>query len=177
MRRAVATVLLAVLALLVTAGPASAHNVLVSSDPAKDATLDVAPSQAKLTFDQPIQQGQGFNTMTMTGPGNTRWPLTDVTVDSTVFSGKIGALGPAGQYTIGYRVLSADGHPVSGAIRFTLTKAGSGTPEPAGTDGSGGTGSTGSGIPIWVWIAGAAVLLGAGAFGALRIGSAGSTRK
>lgn len=177
MRRTLAALLLAAFAVLVTAGTAYAHNVLVGSDPVRDATLDAAPAQVKLTFDQPIQQGDGFNTMTLTGPNNTRWPLTDVTVDSTVISAKIGALGPAGQYSVGYRILSADGHPVSGAIRFTLGKAGTGTPEPAATGGPNTGSSGGGGVPIWVWIVGAAALLGAGVFGALRVGAADSAKK
>lgn len=175
MRRAVTALLLAVFALLITSGTASAHNVLIGSDPARDATLAVAPTQAKLTFDQPIQQGQGFNAMTLTGPGGTRWPVTGITVDSTVISGRIPPLGPAGVYTIGYRILSADGHPVTGAIRFTVTNPGTGTPAPAGTGDSGASGSGGS-IPIWIWIVAAAVLLAVGVFGALRLGSAESSR-
>ena len=35
-------------------------------------------------------------------------------------------LGPAGRYEVGYRIVSDDGHPVSGALSFTLT-----TPGPA----------------------------------------------
>lgn len=164
-----AATLVVLTGLLGMAGTASAHNVLVGSDPAANATVDTAPTQVKLTFDEPIQTGQGFNAMTLTGPGNTRWPLTDVTVDSTVISGRVGALGPAGQYELGYRILSADGHPVSGVLRFTVRAAGTGAPLPATTQTGG---DTGGGIPIWVWIVGAVVLLGAGVLGALRLGSA-----
>lgn len=158
--------------LLATAGTASAHNVLVGSDPVPNATLDAAPAQVKLTFDQPIQTGPGFNTMTLTGPGGTRWPVADVLVDSTVISGRVGALGPAGRYELGYRVLSADGHPVTGVIPFTVRATGTGTPLPATTQTGGGSGG---GIPVWVWIVGAALLLGAGVFAALRVGSADRT--
>jgi hypothetical protein len=56
----------------------------------------------------------------------------------------------------------------------SLTKAGNGTPAPASADnagdGSADGGSDSGGLPIWVWLAGAVVLLGAGLFVALRIG-------
>lgn len=178
MRRVLAVLgatLVVLTGLLFTAGTASAHNVLIGTDPAANATLDAAPAQVKLTFDQPIQTGQGFNAMTLTGPGNTRWPVTDVQVDSNVISGKLGALGPVGQYEVGYRILSADGHPVSGLLRFTLRTAGTGTPLAATTTQNGG--DSGGGIPVWVWIVGAVVLLGAGVLGALRLGSADPEKK
>jgi hypothetical protein len=80
-------------------------------------------------------------------------------------------LGPRGVYTIGYRVVSADGHPVSGKVTFTLTKAGNGTPAANNEDAQAAPlESEDSGLPIWVWLVGAAVLLGAGLFVALRIG-------
>jgi hypothetical protein len=87
-------------------------------------------------------------------------------------------LGPKGNYTVGFRIVSADGHPVSGKLTFTLTTAGNGTPAPANSDGGttiagsvgGDSGGSGGGLPIWVWLVGAAVLLGAGLFVALRIG-------
>ena len=37
------------------AGPAAAHNVLISSDPTDGSTLQTAPTTVKLTFDQPVQ--------------------------------------------------------------------------------------------------------------------------
>jgi hypothetical protein len=80
-------------------------------------------------------------------------------VDGRV-SAPLRPLGPPGAYTIRYRVTSADGHPVSGAIAFRLTVAGPGAAVPAAamTASPAGAGS----MPLWPWISGGAVLLGTG---------------
>jgi hypothetical protein len=61
---------------------------------------------------------------------------------------------------------------VTGSLKFTLAKAGDGTPAPATAPDAEGSSPSGSGgVPIWVWIVGAAVLLAGGAFFALRGGA------
>jgi methionine-rich copper-binding protein CopC len=174
MRKLLAVLALTGLGLFALAAPASAHNSLVSSNPSQDASLDAGPGTVVLTFDLPIQEGEGLNTVAVTGPDGKQWQGGPATVDSNVVSAPVRELGPKGVYTVGYRIVSADGHPVSGKVTFTLTKAGNGTPAPANADvgtvpGTEGGGSDG-GVPIWVWLVGAAVLLGAGLFVALRTG-------
>jgi methionine-rich copper-binding protein CopC len=166
----VAVLVLAGLGLFALAAPASAHNSLTGSNPADKATLDTGPAQVVLTFDQPVQEGEGLNSVAVTGPDGTLWQDGPATVDSNVVTAPVRELGPKGVYTIGYRVVSADGHPVSGELTFTLTTAGDGTPAPETTRNSAGGGSDGGGVPVWVWLAGAVVLLGVGLFVALRIG-------
>lgn len=168
-RRVLATVALMVAAVLGTATPALAHDVLISTDPAKNASLETGPGKVTLTFDAPVQGGD-INQIAVTGPGGTQWAEGAVEINSNVISAPVRPLGPAGVYTVGYRILSADGHPVEGQYTFTLTKAGTGTPATAsaatGTAQSGGS----SGVPIWVWVAGAIVLLAIGLTLALRMG-------
>ncbi|HEX5813288.1 MAG TPA: copper resistance protein CopC, partial [Pseudonocardia sp.] len=86
-------------------------------------------------------------------------------------------LGPAGVYQIGYRVVSADGHPVSGKVAFTLTTAGAGSAQaqtPATTAAPDAVPTTAppdaGGAPVWPWIAGAVVLVAGGVALALRLG-------
>ena len=172
MRRLVAVV---ALVLAGTLGPgaatALAHNVLVSSDPAEGARLDTGPEQVTLTFDQPVRLA--FNTVTMVGPDGSHWIDAPVRVEGPTVTAPVHELGPAGTYTIGYRILSADGHPVSNKVTFELTKPGNGTPvsppEAAGEQDSSEQGS-GSGAPVWPWIAGAVVLVLLGLGLALRLG-------
>lgn len=173
MKRLLAVLALTGLGLFALAAPASAHNTLISSNPTEDASLDAGPGTVVLTFDQPVQEGEGLNSVAVTGPDGKQWQGGPATVDSNVVSAPVRELGPKGTYTIGYRIVSADGHPVSGKVTFTLTKAGNGTPAAATADVAvPGTESGGSdgGLPIWVWLVGAAVLLGAGLFVALRVG-------
>jgi methionine-rich copper-binding protein CopC len=173
--KAFAVMALAGLGLFAMAAPASAHNSLTSSNPAEDATMATGPENVVLTFDQPVQEGEGLNSIAVTGPDGKEWQGGPATVDSNVVSAPLRELGPKGTYTIGYRIVSADGHPVSGQLEFELTTAGNGTPAPA--DSTGGSDSAANringgddGLPIWVWLVGAAVLLGAGLFVALRMG-------
>lgn len=181
MRRVLRTLLLgallSTLGLLGLAAPASAHNTLVNSDPAGGASLPRAPEQVSLTFDQTVQAGE-VNQIAVTGPQGKQWAEGPVEVHSNVITAKLRPLGPAGEYTLGYRILSADGHAVPGEVRFTLTQPGTGTPAsgqgahdasaPASTGSETGTAS--GGVPIWVWVGGAVVLLAVGLTIALRMG-------
>lgn len=168
-RALLATVALTAVAMLATATPASAHNVLISTDPAKNASLETGPARITLTFDAPVQGGD-INQVAVTGPDGSRWAEGSVAVSGNVVTAPVRPLGPAGVYTVGFRILSADGHPVEDQYTFTLTKAGNGTPATAsaatGTSSSGGSG----GVPVWVWIVGALVLLAIGLALALRTG-------
>ncbi|HEY0450469.1 copper resistance CopC family protein [Actinophytocola sp.] len=177
MRKLALVVAVACLALVGLATPAFAHNTLISSNPANQTTVPQSPPTVHLTFDEPVQDGTGLNTITVSGPGNTTWATGPVVVVGNVVSAPLHELGPAGDYRIAYRIVSADGHPVTGEVMFTLATAGKGSPatglsNAGGTSGSAASGSSGggSGLPIWVWIAGAVVLLGAGLVVALRIG-------
>jgi methionine-rich copper-binding protein CopC len=168
-RRVLIGGLLTGLAVFGLASPAFAHDVLVSSNPAQNAQLATGPTTVELTFDAPVQNGP--NVITVIGPQGGHWEQTsNATVDGNSVSTSVAPLGPAGVYTIGYRVISADGHPVQGEVKFTLTRAGTGRPVSTGTAATTAAGSGGSGgVPVWVWIVGVLVLLGIGVFVVLRM--------
>ncbi|MER5624974.1 copper resistance CopC family protein [Streptosporangium sp. NPDC002544] len=132
MRRLLTVLLLACAALLGAVTPAQAHNVLIDSDPRDGAELATGPETITLTFDQPVRQG--FAQISVTGPDGTRWEDGKTAVDRAKASVRVKALGPAGEYVVGYRILSADGHPVSSKITFTLTAPGPASSEQAGTE-------------------------------------------
>ncbi|MFE3452177.1 copper resistance protein CopC [Nonomuraea sp. NPDC059194] len=177
MRRLLTVLLLACAALGVTVAPAQAHNVLTGSDPKEGAQLSAAPEQVTLEFDQPARQG--FTQVSVTGPDGGRWEAGQATVSGSKVVTPLRPLGPAGAYVIGYRILSADGHPVSGKVTFTLTVAGAGAPAaqaPAAppsqaadlsAQAAEAAANGGAGMAI-VWIVGALVLLGGGTVIALR---------
>ena len=178
MRRVVALVLaagVAVAALLLGAAPAWAHSQLDASNPADGAGVATPPATVSLTFNEDVQPG--FTVITLIGPDGKDYHRGDVTeTDQTVAVGAL-PLGPAGTYQIGYRVVSADGHPVSGKTSFTLTTAGPGSPDaqvPAATAAANAVPNAAppdaGGAPVWPWIVGAVVLVGAGVFVALRLG-------
>lgn len=170
MKRALVAFLIAGAAVLVTAAPAAAHNALISSDPKDKSSLEAGPSSVTLTFDQDVQGGEGINTISVVDASGGHYEVAgDPTIRDNAVSAQVNALGKAGEYKIGYRILSADGHPVSGELTFTLTKDGTGTPRAVDANNLMDN-QPSDGLPIWVWIVGAVVLLGGGVFFALRGG-------
>lgn len=103
------------------AGPAAAHNVLIASDPADGAVLQQSPTVISLTFDQPVQDFQPV--VTVLGADGQRYESGTPSVDSTVVTQSVTTLTAPGPYSIAYRVVSADGHPVQGEVRFELAAA------------------------------------------------------
>ncbi|MFE3191581.1 copper resistance protein CopC [Nocardia sp. NPDC059240] len=159
---------------LLGGGVANAHSSPVGSTPDNGAQIDTSPASVSITFNENLQPA--YPSMTVTGPDGNLWSKGQPKVEGPVISIEVGELGPVGQYTIAYRVTSADGHPVSGKRTFTLTKAGNGTPGPkADANAKSGGGSDG-GVPLWVFIVGAAVLFGGGLAFAL-FGGRGKQRK
>lgn len=120
-RRAVPGLLAALTALVVTllaAPPASAHDVLVGSDPADGATVATPPTRITLTFEEAPQSQ--FATITVVGADGAHHEQGAAVVDGEQVTVPVRAGVPAGRYQIGWRVVSDDGHPVSGALGFTV---------------------------------------------------------
>ncbi|MEW1954513.1 copper resistance CopC family protein [Terrabacter sp. NPDC080008] len=129
MAQALASALLVLLGSAVTsvvaAGPAAAHDVLISTSPANGATVAQTPSRIVLTFTDPaLPIG---TQMVVTGPSGPVAVPKPRLVDNTVVQ-DLPASSPAGRYTVLWRVTSADGHPVSGEVAFTSRAAGAVAP-------------------------------------------------
>jgi len=175
--RATALTLLCGLALLLGGGVAAAHTRLLSSDPADGSTRDTGPATVSLVFNETMEPG--FSTVTVIGPDGTDHRVGDVRADGGTVTVDVAPLGPAGRYEIGYRVISADGHPVTGSVSFTTTTAGSagtttGTAARAAATAPGAVPAPApapaDGAPVWPWVLGAVVLVGGGVAAALRLG-------
>lgn len=141
-------IVLALLAL--TAGfapaPASAHTGLIGSSPSNGSQLASAPTELKFTFDQTLQPIPGWDAVVVTGPDGARWPVHSVQIRGNTLTATCGHLGPAGSYSVSYRVISGDGHPVAGHIDVTVGRGGSGAPVMTAL------GLPGSGVPAWAWL-------------------------
>ncbi len=139
------------------------HNQLISTDPPYGATRNAGPARVTLTFDLPAQRG--FSTLIVTGPDHNQWQAGPAIENGTTVSAPVRPLGPAGEYTVAWRIVSADGHPVHGTYPFTLTTPGPHTTAapPPNTDRPGSTTpTTDTGSVPWLWLAGASALLAAG---------------
>jgi methionine-rich copper-binding protein CopC len=116
--RAVLVLAVVMLACLGPAGPAFAHATLIGSNPAEGAVLQTAPSTVTLTFDDALAEFEP--TVVVTGPDGNRYQSGPATIDGAELSSTVAPLTVAGAYTIAYRVVSHDGHPVEGEVHFEL---------------------------------------------------------
>lgn len=172
---------------LVAATPAVAHARLVSVTPKDGSTLTSRPALAQLTFSEEVSSQ--FVTVEVSGPGGSSGASGRPVTKGTVVTQPLAADLEPGEYTVSYRVVSVDGHPITGETSFRYdppapepapTKSEPATSTPAVGDGSmttAGAPSEGAGdttavvtpvgakvdegsVPWWVWIVAAGVLLG-----------------
>lgn len=143
---------------------ASAHAARIAVDPAENAALATGPQRVSATFNEQMQPD--FAAMTVVGPDGNLWSVGDPVVTGAVLSIGVRPLGPAGTYTVNYRVTSADGHPVSGSWSFDLTVPATGTPGPSAATSAEPTGD--GGIPVWPFLVAGAVIIGGGILWAAR---------
>lgn len=134
---------------------AAAHAGLVSSDPTNGALLTTQPSQVTLTFNEDLLE--------------TMVNVSIIDADDAVVSTSIAeAAGPTvivgwpaeatdGVYRLAYRVVSADGHPVTGDIELTIDAAA--TPEQVLAAEQRATQSQAA-IPGWVFVVGIGLFSG-----------------
>lgn len=161
--------LASMLASMLGVSTASAHSAVVGSNPENGASIQVPPDNVSVSFNEALQAQ--FAALTVTGPGDSRdqWSKGEPSVEGATVSVDLGDLGPAGVYTIAYRVTSADGHPVQGTLNFTLTEAGPGTPvTPAASAGDSSSSESSSSIPVWGFILAGVVVFGGALFFVLR---------
>lgn len=137
--------------LLIGAAPASAHAHLSSSDPAEGAVLAGPPAAVTLTFSEPLRGVAGIRI--------DRAPEATVPATGPTLTVPLAPL-PAGEHAVTYRVTSADGHTVTGTLRFRIAASTISTPPAAPVTGAAPEHSS-SGIPIWPFVAGGAVILAA----------------
>jgi copper resistance protein C len=119
-------------ALLLVAGPASAHDQLLSSDPKDGATLDEPPASISLTFSAaPLDTGIEI---ALVGPDGVAAQGTDIQVDDEVVTAQLPPDLPAGIYDVAWHVVSSDGHPIDGefsyAVKWSPEPTGASTEEP-----------------------------------------------
>jgi len=143
------------------AQPAFAHAARVAAEPPDDALITNGPDRVTATFNERLRTT--FAAMTVVGPDGNVWSTGVPTVQGAVVGIGLRPLGPAGTYTVNYRVTSADGHVVSGSWSFRLTVPGTGTPGPpaAGPHADGGT-------PVWPFVVATVAMVAAGGLWAVR---------
>ena len=108
-------ILVGVLALGTTA--ASAHATLESSTPADGQSVPTSPSELRITFSEAVTTISG-GVSVLNADGKTVDVGNSEIVGGRTLVAPITATLSDGTYVATYRVLSADGHPVSGSLLF-----------------------------------------------------------
>lgn len=135
LRRAITA---AAAALLLTAGsllvasPASAHDELVSSDPAADTSLDALPAALTLTFSGELATDPGATELQVSDASGAVLSAGDPVVEGTVVTQPLSGAA-SGPVTVLWKVVSSDGHPISGEFGFTVTAPPTPTPTETAT--------------------------------------------
>ncbi|NMO92885.1 copper resistance protein CopC [Actinomycetospora sp. TBRC 11914] len=166
---AVAVALLGALLALGTAVPASAHAVLERTTPGADSVVAHAPTDVTVTFSEAVTLVPGAvrvydGALHEVDSGAATHPAGDPTSAGVALAPDLAP----GTYTVTWRVVSADSHPVSGGFRFSVGHPGpSAAPPPAADPGDGAVGGL-LAVARFVEYAGLAVLGGAVALVALR---------
>lgn len=178
MSRRLATVvtLVVVLAFVVVAvAPAFAatpsglvlHSRLLGATPADGSTVDTA-EQVVLAFNEEVDPR--FVKVTVEGPDGTETD-GEPEVSGREVTQRLATGLPAGEHVVTYRVVSADGHPISGTITFATTAAPSTSPSPTSASPTASAGASSAApapsatptvdaeptsgdpvVPLWVWV-------------------------
>lgn len=129
-----ATVALA-LALVLTAfaAPAFAHDELIGSTPAAGSAVDALPNEVALTFSGVLLDETGTTDVVVKDAAGTDLAAGDPVLDGTRLTQPLTG-DASGLVTVIWRVVSSDGHPVSGEFSFTV--------------GDGATVPTATGLPL-----------------------------
>lgn len=111
--------LVAAALLLAYAAPAAAHANLLRVTPGDGDTVDTAPTTVTLTFDERMRAPA---VVVVTAADGRRVNTGRAVVLDNTTTTRVRVSEP-GRYTVAYRVVSADGHPVTGQTTFGFRAA------------------------------------------------------
>ncbi|WP_145871971.1 copper resistance protein CopC [Bacillus licheniformis] len=130
MKRATLWAVLAVLCTILLPKAAFAHAYIVNSTPAENQELKKAPAEIKIEFNEAIQKG--FHSITVRNSSGERVDSGKTEIDPQNAKIMTVKLKPKLQddiYSAEWRAVSADGHPVSGTIPFSIGNIQGGLPK------------------------------------------------
>jgi len=158
---------------ILVAAPASAHDSIVGSVPADGATVTTPPTEVRITFEEPpTATGLG---VAVQAPDGASVVAGKPGIEGNVVVQALDPLTVGGAYSVSYRVVSQDGHPVTGTFAFTYAAPSvspTATPTSSGTDAEGSasatsvaaaspsTGASSTDLTPWVVVGSVVLLVG-----------------
>lgn len=109
-------------ALIWSAESANAHAILTDSFPARGASVSSLPAKVWLEFDGNLTQiaNKKIDFITLTDAKGNVIPNLKEYVGGARITAELGQSRLQGRITVSWRVVSEDGHPVSGSIFFNI---------------------------------------------------------
>jgi len=112
-------------AALISTSAASAHAMLKETEPARGATVKTQPQAIVFHFSERVEMNfSAIHVYDASGKVVDDGRAVHPGGNSSDVSIGLGSKVPQGTYTATYRVISADGHPVSGGFLFSIGRAG-----------------------------------------------------
>jgi copper transport protein len=108
--------LLALLAAAAHPTRAKAHASLIRSEPVDRAVVAQPPATLKLTFNEPASP----LVLRLVGPTGEATALKDIITAGNAIIATLPTVLPQGTHLVSWRVISLDGHPVGGALTFSV---------------------------------------------------------
>lgn len=134
---ALTALLLGASASLAVATPAAAHDQLVSTFPTADSTVDASPAEITLTFNAALNPDPASMVIEVIGPDGENYAEDPPSAQDDVFVMQhLADTAPNGLFTVRWKVVSSDGHPISGEYSYTVaaTITPTATPEPTASE-------------------------------------------
>jgi len=112
---------IAALLVLGVATPALAHDELIGSTPSPDEQVSTAPTSVVLTYSAAIMP-EGAEVIVVDAAGKD-WTDGAPVIDTNTLTAPLASGMPEAGYLVEWRVVSSDGHPISGTIPFAVGQA------------------------------------------------------
>ncbi|MDX6349589.1 MAG: copper transport protein [Streptomyces sp.] len=164
-RRAL-VLLAALLAVIIgAAAPASAHAALLKTTPGEDSVVKTAPAQVELTFSEGVLLAD--DSIRVLSPDGRRADTGKPHANTGGAKTAAVALRSGlknGTYTVAWKAVSADSHPVAGAFTFSIGAPSKTTVALPQQEAGGGVVGTLYGIARYISYSGYALLVGAAVF-------------
>ena len=102
---------------------ASAHGEIVSTFPEQYTNATPIPTQVWIEFDGNLQtlDGQAINTIDVVDSTGLTVSYGDQIIEGGKISTKLSGQSAPGVFTVNYRIVSEDGHPVEGSYTFNAS--------------------------------------------------------
>lgn len=149
--------------------PAQAHDELISTNPEQGTSLVQAPQKLELTYSGELTDVEGSTQIRVTDSAGSEISSGDPKVKGKTVTQKIAGHGAENEtYSVAWRVVSSDGHPIQGSYEFTVgegkeavSSTSSATETSASEDTGAETTKSNTGLKIGIFVLIAIAIIGA----------------